>query len=376
MNNAKFKFRFVVLMLCALASWQAGVKAQQPQAPLTSDELVRMLRQLPSRPALKEEIISEIRRRGISFALTTGLRSVVATKSGNDADLRRTLEEAERRRLNPSTATLPSEAEGQSLLAQARTAANAAAQVMPDFVVKQLIARAYAHGTSRNWLTNDRLTVAVSYQAEEGEKYKLLAVNGLPTPPGTEETGYSERLGGTISTGEYVSMLASLFADESKTEFKMVDTDTLRGRRTIVYEYEIQQKFSKRSIRFNREPHIIVGDRGRVWIDRENFRVLRIESIATDIPADYPVRAASKTVDYDWMTIAERQYLLPVRAQVELTALQLTLREQLFQTRNDIRFRNYQKYGSEVRIIDDDDEIIDEEEQKRQTPPGEQKQKP
>lgn len=370
MNNAKLKLRFVVfMMLCALMSWQGGVEAQA-QAPMTSDELVRMLRQLPSRPALKEEIINEIRRRGIGFTLTTGLRSLVATKSGNDADLRRTLEEAERRRLNPSTATLPSEAEGRNLLAQARAATHTAAQDMPDFVVKQLIARAYARGTTRNWLTNDRLTVAVSYQANEGEKYRLLAVNGLPTPPGTEETGYSQRLGGTISTGEYVSMLASLFADESKTEFKMVDTDTLRGRRTIVYEYEIQQKFSKRSIRFNNEPHIIVGDKGRVWIDRENFRVLRIESIATDIPADYPIRAASKIVDYDWTTIAERQYLLPTRAQVELTALQLTPKEQLFQTRNDIRFRNYQKYGSEVRIIDDDDEIIDEEEQKKQTPPG------
>lgn len=347
------KLSLVIMALCATLAGASRLEVRaQNTAPLTSEELVQMVRQLPSRPAFKETILQEIRRRGIGFPLTNGIRSVVATKSGNDADLRRTLEEAERRRLNPVAAALPPPAEGQALLAEARKAGLAAAEAMPDFVVKQLIARAYARGTTKNWTTSDRLTVAVSYRAGEGEQYRLLAVNGMPTPLETQESGYGERLGGTISTGEYVTMLASLFADESQTEFKLVDTDTLGKRRTLVFEYDIQRRNSRRTIKYNDEPAVVVGDHGRVWIDRENFRVLKIESQATEIPPDYPIRAASKIVDYDWVTIAGREYLLPARAQVELTARQ---GEQLFQTRNDIRFRNYQKYGSEVRIIDEDE---------------------
>ena len=38
-----------------------------------------------------------------------------------------------------------------------------------------------------------------------------------------------------------------------------------------------------------------VGSRGRVWIDREQYRVLRFEQLATEIPPDFPITAASTT---------------------------------------------------------------------------------
>ena len=53
-----------------------------------------------------------------------------------------------------------------------------------------------------------------------------------------------------------------------------------------------------------------VGSRGRLWIDRELDRVLRFEQIATEIPPDFPITAASSLIDYDWVTINERKYLL------------------------------------------------------------------
>src|SRR5919109_3609782 len=77
--------------------------------PLTSQELVHLVYQLPKDPGKHDEVVEAIRRRGIGFPLTDGMRSLVANKSGNDAVLRRTLEEAERRRANPKTEALPSE---------------------------------------------------------------------------------------------------------------------------------------------------------------------------------------------------------------------------------------------------------------------------
>ncbi|HEX8844506.1 MAG TPA: hypothetical protein VF791_07670 [Pyrinomonadaceae bacterium] len=350
----------LILALIFLSfSFTAIARAQSGDAPLTSQEVVRLVYQLPSHPEKRDEIIEEIRRRGIGFPLTDGLRSVVASKSGNDALLRRTLEEAERRRVNPVASKLPPAAEAEELLAKTRTATLAAAEAMPDFVVKQQITRSRAYGNTNNWVTLDRLTIAVSYRAGAGEEYKLLAINGLP--PGTEiKEGRSyEQIGGTSSTGEYVSMLNALFSESSHAEFKPVDTDLLRGRRTIVYEFEVKQEHSRQTIRASDagDREIVTGYRGRIWVDRENWRVLRLEDVSTTIPADFPVTAAASRIDYDWVTINERQYLLPSQAEIRLTARIGDNRT--IQTRNDIRFRNYQKYGAEVKIIED---IEDEEE--------------
>lgn len=333
------------------------VPAQSSTTPITSQELVRMVQQLPAHPEKRDEIIEEIRKRGIAFELTSGLRAVVASKSGNDALLRRTLEEAARRRTNPVAATLPPEAEARELLRRTRTVTLAASEAMPDFIVKQLITRSYSRPGLNNWTVSDRLSIAVSFRASVGEEYKLLAVNGLPPSAEMKEGQSYEQLGGASSTGEYVSRLATLFLDESQTDFKAVDTDTLRGRRTIVYEYEIKKVNSRALLSYSERgqppQQTRVGDRGRIWIDRELNRVLRLESISTEIPAGFPITEASRTIDYDWVPIAERPYLLPTHAEVLMTS---RFGDQSIQTRNEIRFRGYQKFGAEVKIVEDVDE--------------------
>jgi hypothetical protein len=349
---------FIVLCVVHVAA-QASPSSPQQQKPLTSQELVRLVYQLPSQPQKRDEIVEEIRRRGIDFELTTGIRGVVATKSGNDALLRRTLEEAARRRLNPAgAAARPSEREAQDALERTRKATREAAGAMPDFVVRQLVRRSLARGETRNFSQRDQLTVAVSYrESAGGEQYKLLAVNGLPVTEETRERGSYEQAGGTSSTGEFVSTLNELFADHTKTEFHAVDTDTIGLRHAIIYDYVVKIENSKQTLKVTEargmEPLVArVGYRGRIWIDREAFRVLRIEVISTDIPHDFPITAAVNTIDYDWVEISGRKYLLPVRSEVELTTRS---QQQTYQTRNEIRFRNYQRFGSEVKIIDEGD---------------------
>ncbi len=332
----------------------------QSNAPLKSDEFVRLVRQIPARPEMKETLIEEIRRRGIGFPLTAGLRSVVATKSGSDALLRRTLEEAERRRAGVATAALPPLAGAQALWERARAVALEHTSNMPDFVVRQQIARSYAYGKTRNWIPSDRLTVAAAFRESVGEQYKLLAVNGIPLPDNIERGDYEQARGST-STGEFVSLLNGLFAPESRTTFRAVDTDTLRGIRTVVFEYEVKRVNSKRQIKVDDGVAgdvraITVGIQGRAWIDPQSAQVWRIELNATDIPPDFAVRALTKTIDYDWTEINERRYMLPVSADVIFTA---NAGERLHQTRNLIRFRDYKKFGSTVEIIEDD-EVVDD----------------
>jgi hypothetical protein len=359
-----------LILLPVLLLLSAFVVAAQSgnTIPLSSQELVSMLQQLPAHPEKRDEIVEAIRTRGLGFPLTNGLRSVAATKSGNDALLRRTLEEAERRRLNPKEAALPPEADGIALLEKTRAATLAAVEKMPDFLVKQQITRSQAFGSTNNWSVYDRLTIAVSYRASGGEQYKLLAVNGMQPDTETREgSDYSGKLGGTTSTGEYVSILSELFNPARKAKFKLVDTDLLRNRPTLVYEFEVKRESSAQTIKTSGavEATVVTGYHGRLWIDREKNRVLRLEDISSEIPNDFPVTAASSAIDYDWVTINEEQHLLPSR-----TIVQLTSREgsRMVQTRNDILFKGYRKFGSELKIVDiDDSDFVDDEPGK--TPP-------
>ncbi|HLL14937.1 MAG TPA: hypothetical protein VK388_07735 [Pyrinomonadaceae bacterium] len=360
-------------LLC-LTLFADHAAAQTQQKPLTSQELVRLVYQLPAQPQKRDEIIEEIRRRGIDFELTTGLRGVVATKSGNDTLLRRTLEEAARRRANPATHAPPSAAEAEQVLTNARRASLEAAKSIPDFVVKQLVTRSEARGRTQNWQVRDRLTVAVTYRESAGEQYKLLATNGVPNASSGAERGSYEQAGGSTTTGEFASLLIRIFSEEAATSFHAADTDTLRNRRAIIYDFDIKKETARNRLLYGGDGETrmtTTGLRGRIWIDRENFRVLRAEYITTDVEADFPIRQLEKAIEFDWVTISEKQFLLPVVATATFTtAVPVTYIErggrgkftqtETIQSRNEIRFRNYQRFGAEVKIIEEEDDFAEE----------------
>jgi len=341
-------FLAIILLVSCVA-----VSAQDPK-PLTSQEVVSLLYQLQRNPDTRDDLIEQIRKRGIGFPLTDGMRSLVATKSGNDALLRRTLEEAERRRVNPTASALPSETDGRELLERTRNVTLAAANAMPDFLVKQIIKRSIAYGNTANWKQQDNLTIAVGYRANQGEEYKVLTVDGMPVPADVKASGdYSKYVpkGASSSGVEYISALADIFKPESRADFRMVDTDVIQTRRTVVYEYTIKREFSQLSLSVaDTDARAVVGSRGRLWIDRELDRVVRFEQIATEIPPDFPITAASSLIDYDWVSINERKYLLPTHSEILLTTVNPKF---VLQSRNDVRFRNYQKFGAELKVVDE-----------------------
>jgi hypothetical protein len=355
-----------VILLSSLSALAQDTK------PLTNKEVVTLLYQLQRQPETRDAVIQEIRERGIGFPLTDGMRSLVATKSGNDSLLRRTLEEAERRRVNPAASTLPNETEAKELLERTRNVTLAAANAMPDFLVKQIIKRSVAYGTTANWISQDNLTIAVGYRANAGEEYRVLTVNGMPVGEEVKASAdYRKYIpkGATSSGVEYISALADVFKPESKTEFKVVDTDLIQTRRTVVYEYLIKKEFSQFNLIWgDTNDQVVVGSRGRLWIDRELDRVLRFEQIATEIPPSFPITAAASTIDYDWVSINERKYLLPTHSQILMTTNNGKF---LVQSRNDVRFRSYQKFGAELKVIDEVGE--DDEPVEPQTPPKPQK---
>jgi hypothetical protein len=329
--------------------------------PLTQPEFVKMLYAAERDPAKRTELIEAVRERGIGFVLTDGLRSLTRTKGKNNAELRSVVEEADRRRADPGSFQKPTLDEAAAVLAGARTATLAALEEMPDFVVKQLIQRSAAYAGTGTYTNQDRLVVGVSYRSTGEEEYRVLSRNGVLEANPESKRGY-EQVGGTSSTGEFVTMLATVFRPESETQFDAVDSDVVRGRKTITYDFVVAKEKARQTITCTgiTAESTNSGIKGRIWIDRENFRVLRVQSQATDIPEGFPCTSAKRNIDYDWTSISDERYLLPSQSVVSLTFRQ---KDRHFESRNVIRFRDYQKFGTEVKVVEADDVAVEPEQQ-------------
>ncbi len=343
-------FAIIILILAAAA----GVGAQTDgEKPISQTEYVKRLYELQKTPSKTDDLIADLRRRGIDFVVTDGLRGLTTSKSRNNAELKRALDEAGKRKADPVAAKLPSRSEAASIIAKARDAALAAVEEMPDFVVKQQIQRSAAYAGTNNFRNLDRLVVAVSYRSDGVEEYRVLSRDGVVQVNPETKRSYEE-VGGTSSTGEFVTVLATIFKSENETEFSVSDTGQVRDRRVVVFDFNVEREKARQGLVSGGTivDSTVTGMKGKLWIDRENFRVLRIDSQATEIPESFPIRSASRIIEYDWVKIAEVEYLLP-----SLSDVRLTIREgrEVYETRNVIRFKGYQKYGTEVQILDDDD---------------------
>ncbi len=341
----KYVFIFILIFTFAVA---ASAQAK----PITQPEFVKMIYAANSDPAAIANVIDDLRKRGIGFVLSDGIRTLVRSKTKNNEELKRELEEADRRRENPETSALPSAEEAAAALEKARSNTLEALSEMPDFVVKENISRSESYAGTGNWRQRDTLLIAVSYSTEKGEQYRLLARDGIRANSDTKSS-YSG-LDGATSGGEFVEDLKKIFSKESETKFEPITTDTIRGRRTIVFEYTINIENNKyggiglKGPVYSSSP---AGEKGRIWVDRDNFRILRVDYNMTDIEPTFPVKAVTKRIDYDIVDISGEKYLLPTLSDFRGTIAESGKR---FEQRNVIRFRDYQKFGTDVVIGDED----------------------
>jgi virulence-associated protein VagC len=93
---------------------------------------------------------------------------------------------------------------------------------------------------------------------------------------------------------------------------------------------------------------ILPAYRGSVWIDKETSRVLRIEMQAVQLPKEFPFDKIESSTDYQFIRIGDRQFLLPVHAEVLNCQ-----RGSDDCSRNAIDFRNYHKYSGDSSITFD-----------------------
>jgi hypothetical protein len=219
---------------------------------------------------------------------------------------------------------------------------------LPNFLCLQVTDRfVYVPRAGRD-IKIDKLVAQVGYN-EGHETYKLVSRNGQ------YQFGDENKLGGgSISSGEFGSLLSKVFAPESDAQFEWARWGTLRGKRVAVYSYYIDSGHSSFSISYNNEQHIVTAYRGEVMGDPDTGEVTRVKFEAVDIPAGFPVREAIDILDYGEVQISGNPYICPLKADLRMMARDEHGEQK---THNEINFKLYQKFGTESTIKFDTSDI-------------------
>jgi hypothetical protein len=223
------------------------------------------------------------------------------------------------------------------LLERARNGAASFTEKLPNFVCQQVTNRYRSWSGGRGWELAD--VISASLVIEEGkESYGNIAVNGEPVAAGVED------LSGTWSTGEFATLLSHLFSPSAQARF-VYETEAVQSRLpAAVYAYQVDQPNSNWEITVN-GVSVKAAYRGRVWIDKDNARVMRIEMQAENLPGKFPLSRVETTLDYEFVEIGGQRLLLPVRSE-NLSCERFTYSC----TRNAIEFRDYHRYMSESKV--------------------------
>ena len=226
-----------------------------------------------------------------------------------------------------------------AVIAAAREAAAGFTETLPNYIVKQMTTRYQTEasaGQKTSWHALDVVTADLTLENGK-ESYKNILVNGKAPKQALEKTG-------SWSNGEFASMLQLVLHPGSEADFHGKRSATIANRSAWRYEYAVEQPNSHWTLEAAGQSYAPAYS-GSLWIDKETSRVLRIEMAARRIPGDFPLDSAESTVDYEFIVLGERKFLLPTHS--EVLSCQRGTRDC---SRNVIDFRNYRKFGSDTSI--------------------------
>ncbi len=221
-----------------------------------------------------------------------------------------------------------------------RRAADAAMEYiesLPNYTTQQVITRYVSQTAHTDWKALDVVTTDVVYDNGK-EQYRNVKVDG-------RKVEGLEKSNGAWSTGEFGTILISLFAPATGAEFHFSKTARIANVNASVYSYRVAKEHSSWTVEAETKTYR-PGYEGSVWIDPSTFKVLRIEMAAVNLPSDFPLDKVESATDYDKILLGgTERYLLPVHA--EMLSCQ---RNSTICSRNVIEFRNYHKYTSESTV--------------------------
>ena len=194
------------------------------------------------------------------------------------------------------------------------------------------------------WRALDVVEAELVYE-DSRESYRNIKIDNKPV------NREMDQLEGSWSMGEFASMLLGIFVPASQATFRLSRYARAAGASAAVYDFQIEQRNSHWKVVYAKET-ITPAYKGSVSIHEKTASALRIEIEAFNLPPDFSLDTVEMTVDYGYVRISGREYLLPVESE-NLACWRGTNQC----ARNKIQFRNYRKFSAESTIVTTDSTI-------------------
>src|SRR5580704_4387737 len=208
---------------------------------------------------------------------------------------------------------------------------------LPNFICQEFMSRFTQQGRGEKVL-QDLVSAEIIYEDGE-ETYRNVKINNRSTDKRLQD------IDGSWSTGEFASALLDLFDPASKAQFSSGRSTTISGSRAQVYDFQVRSETSHWRLSAGSQT-VIAAYAGSVWVDPNTARVLRIEMQARNIPSDFAMDSVESAIDYSYVLVGEKSFLLPVHA--ESLGCQ---RGSRYCSHNIIDFRNYHEFKGDIKII-------------------------
>jgi hypothetical protein len=238
----------------------------------------------------------------------------------------------------------------QKILGMMKEYALAYTQSLPNFICTEATRRYIDPNGGDAYRSLGILLSRISYHDGE-EDNRIYSVNGKLQDMDMKRAVVG---GGSVSSGEFGSMMRAIFERDSEAEFGWDHWATLRGRRMAVFNYFIDSGHSQYSITYGSsegdQQRIITAYSGLIYADPNTGEIDRITFHARDIPKSFPVNSAEETLDYDSVDISGNPYIVPLYAKLYMTAGR-------DKTKNEIQFGNYRKFETGSTIFYGDSKI-------------------
>ncbi len=264
----------------------------------------------------------------------------------------------------PERAVAHSAGSGDPIIEKARAALDNVESKLPNFLCEQLTLRYEGEGWPKpEWKLQDRFTAELMFvdgvesyrNVKSGSKLAKVPVLGR----GRNDPGKT----GQWSHNDWMTMFLDVMANNTDARFKADGEEPIEGRTAWRYRYRVLQSNSHWRILADGQ-EVRPAFRGRIWIDKETHRVLRLEKEALDLPTTVPSSLAEMTTELGMVSIAGETFLLPVKS--ENLSCQ---RDTVTCNRNEVTFRNYRRFTTESTISTTDSSVKYEEEPATTPPP-------
>ena len=296
-------------------------------------EVAAVLKQSHLRERLDEDLIQKIK---IQFL--PGPQTMAALKQL--AEQSKSLPEAKPVQAAPTAEEkpAPSAEEQQAILADVREFALDYTKSLPNFlcIQKELRYGARAAATP-DWRKIDELDTRLTY-FEQKEDYQPFLHNNKPVS-GRDIKSF----GGSQSFGDFGSMLREIMDPVSRAEFTWARWGVVQNRHVMVFRFRVALENSRYQIYANNNRSVTTAYHGEIAVEAPSRKVLQVSMVAENIPADFPVSAASDVLTYDYQEISGKPFLLPYQAIVMMNG-------EGEMTRNEKLFIGYQKYSADATV--------------------------